>query len=152
MSPRLIAAVRSALLLLPAVAIAGAAPATKRFYVFHCRLVRIDGTEVASPTISAFERQPCSFTAGGTAPTLRHGVTLDYGNSVAAWAAPTEDGKLLVDVTVSTTNLDAGGTDGVTVTGSIAHTVRTLRPGQPAEIAIVGTGLTLHLTVDDRTP
>ena len=137
--------------ILSAVTLAGAGPARPgRAYQFRCRLVRLDGTELASPTATVVERQSCTLNAGGTAPTLRRGVTIDYGTSLAAWAAPAAGGRVLLDLTLTTTSLD--GDDGVTVSGSTVHTVRTVPLGQPEHIAVGATpGVTLDLTVDEVT-
>ena len=148
MSRRRIATAAS---IVSAVTMAGAAPGRPgRQYQFRCRLVRLDGTELASPTATAAERQPCGFNAGGTAPTLRRGVTIDYGTSLAAWATPAAGGRVLLDLTLTTTTLD--GDDGVTVSGTTVHTVRTVSLGQPEHIAVGATpGVTLDLTVDEVT-
>lgn len=146
MNPRLAAAS-----LLPVLALAGAVPPSPQQYEFRCRLRRTDGTELASPTATAPERVPCTFNAGGTAPTLRRGVTLNYGQSLTAWAAPAADGKVLLDLTLSTTTVDADGPDGVTVSGSTVHTVRTVHPGQPAHMAVgANPEMTLDVVVYER--
>ena len=153
MTTRLAAAARFALPLLPALAVAGAAAAPPRQeFEFRCRLVRSDGTELAAPTATAWAKQPCRFSAGGTAPTLRPGVRLDYGTSLDAWAAPADGGKLLLDLTLSTTTLDADRADAVSVTGASVHTVRTVLPGEPVHLAFGCTSaVTLDLTVDTRS-
>ena len=127
--------IRSALVAIPALAVAGAAPTSQRQYHLHCKLTRHGGTELASPAIDVVETQTGRFVVGGTAPTARAGVSLDYGISLTASVAPAADGKLLLDVAVSATSFDTTSAAGVTVGGYTVHTVCTALPAKPVHVA-----------------
>ena len=144
-------AVRVAALLLPTMAGATAPPppAGKQYEV-RCRLVRLDGTEVASPKVMAVEGQVATLTAGGQAFTSRQGVELPYGTSLSAWVKRADDGKLLVDLTITSTSLDMPEIGSVAVAGYTVRTVRTATSGQPIQVSIGPTrAVTCDITVYD---
>jgi len=131
--------------------LAGATPAHQRQYQLLCKLTGRGGTELASPTICGVEAEPFGLTAGGTAPTLRAGVRLDYGISLAGWVAPAADGKLVLDLNVSLTALDQAAPDGITTEGRSVHTVRSAAPGKPIHLSL-GSDMTCDVTVSPVVP
>ena len=143
------ALVPAAVLVLPL--LAGVAPSpTGKQYQVCCRLTKLDGTEVGSPKVTVVAGQAGSFTAGGEAITPRSGVTLAYGTALTAWVRPTTAGELLLDVTVTWTDVDLPDAGSVAVGGYTVRTVRTVSAGQPFHVPVgPAHGITCDLTVYD---